>query len=497
MATETVTQIVRPSPRIEAYTYGLIDEALNLTRELVPGTGPGTGVPAQYTARPLELGEYGVAGFTPDQLQAFDLAQQGLGVYEPYMQQAGQGISQAMGDVSAATGQYTGALSDVASGLGSTVASAQEGLTGASAAAGDVLGRLREGRDRIQQPQRVALALSDRLSREKAAQALAAGNLGQVASLQGIASLSGTGGQFNPYQTFSYMNPYEQAVVQQTMADIQRQADIQRANLDAQAVQRGAFGGSRSGIQQAELDRSTLEAQARAAANLRNQGYSLAQQQAQNAFEASQRRQQNLAQLTGALGSQGAQAGLEAARLGLTAEQFAAANANAIAQTGYNLEQLEAQTGINAAELSGRLAQQAGQLGIQAAQQQAAALAQAGQLAQQGATTLGQLANQQADIGLGIQKAGQADTTFLFNLGQQGQALEQAKLDAARLNVNQAELAPYQNIGFVSDIIRGVPSGSTSITQGATPSASPIQTAIGTGIGALGALAGASRADLF
>tara|TARA_R110000782_G_C14797083_1_gene411468 strand:+ start:737 stop:1741 length:1005 start_codon:yes stop_codon:yes gene_type:complete len=83
----------------------------------------------------------------------------------------------------------------------------------------------------------------------------------------------------NPNAAQAYMNPYEQAVIDQSMQDIQRQSDIQQLGLNAQAVGSGAFGGSRQAIQSAEQQRNTLDTQARTAAGLRQSGYNQAQQQ--------------------------------------------------------------------------------------------------------------------------------------------------------------------------------------------------------------------------
>ena len=83
----------------------------------------------------------------------------------------------------------------------------------------------------------------------------------------------------NPNAAQAYMNPYEQAVIDQTMQDIQRQSDIQQQGLSAQAVASNAYGGARQGIQAAEQQRNTIDAQARAAAGLRQSGYNQAQQQ--------------------------------------------------------------------------------------------------------------------------------------------------------------------------------------------------------------------------
>lgn len=83
----------------------------------------------------------------------------------------------------------------------------------------------------------------------------------------------------NPYAAQAYMNPYEQAVVDQSMRDIRRQGDIAMQGVRARGVGAGAFGGSRQAIAEQELNRNILDQQARTAAGLRQQGYGQAQQQ--------------------------------------------------------------------------------------------------------------------------------------------------------------------------------------------------------------------------
>lgn len=83
----------------------------------------------------------------------------------------------------------------------------------------------------------------------------------------------------NPYAAYAYMNPYENAVVQQTMADINRAGTQQMQQAAGRAVGAGAFGGSREGIERAEIGRNVLEQQARTAGQLRQQGFGQAQQQ--------------------------------------------------------------------------------------------------------------------------------------------------------------------------------------------------------------------------
>jgi len=97
-----------------------------------------------------------------------------------------------------------------------------------------------------------------------------------------------------------YMSPYQQQVIDVAMQNINRQGDIARQNAQAQAVRSGAFGGSRAGIQQAELERGLADTRNATIANLLNQGY----QQAANQSLQSAQLQGQLGQGIGALGAQ-------------------------------------------------------------------------------------------------------------------------------------------------------------------------------------------------
>ena len=257
--------------------------------------------------------------------------------------------------------------------------------------------------------------------------------------------LGGTTGQFDPGGIGAFMSQYEDQAVQQALADVARQGEIQQNQLAAQQVGAGAFGGSRGAIAEAELGRNVLEQQGRTAAQMRQAGFTDAANRAQTAFEAAQGRGQTAATQMGNLGlsaEQLAQTGsLQGAQLGLSAEQQASANQQAIAQTGMNIEQLAASTGMSAQQLAGQFAGQAGQMGMtaeQGAAKNAAQMAQlgmsaeqiAGQLgisveqaqnaAAQGIATLGQ---GQARLGMqGAQAAGQMGIAGLGQAGSQTQA---------------------------------------------------------------------------
>jgi hypothetical protein len=74
----------------------------------------------------------------------------------------------------------------------------------------------------------------------------------------------------------AYANPYETQVVQQSLADVGRQAQMGFNQLGAQAQSAGAFGGSRHGIAQAEMGKGYTQQMANTAAQMRQQGFNTA-----------------------------------------------------------------------------------------------------------------------------------------------------------------------------------------------------------------------------
>jgi hypothetical protein len=95
--------------------------------------------------------------------------------------------------------------------------------------------------------------------------------IGQGTAQQGIASLQQAAAGPNISQ---FYNPYQSYVLD----EINRQAGMQQNQLSAQAVQAGAFGGGREGVQQAELQRATQQNIGQA----QQQGFNTALQAAQN-----------------------------------------------------------------------------------------------------------------------------------------------------------------------------------------------------------------------
>ena len=87
-------------------------------------------------------------------------------------------------------------------------------------------------------------------------------------------------GQLAGMDLSQYTNPYEQQVVDQTIADLGRANQIAQNVQDFQFGQAGAYGGSRQGIADAEMQRNFLDRVGATVGGLRQAGYTNAQNQA-------------------------------------------------------------------------------------------------------------------------------------------------------------------------------------------------------------------------
>ena len=366
--TETI-QTSRQDPAIEAYRLGLLGD--------VQG----------YIKKQIESGDmppdYQIADLSPAEMAAATAAQQGVGSYQPYLNQGQQSLQAGQGFM-------------------------QQGAASLA------------GTDQMYDP-RTALGIAQ----------------------QGMNRFAQTTGAYDPSSARGYMNEYEDQAVQQALSDVARAGQTQQAQLGANAVASGAFGGARQGIAQAELGRNVLEQQGRTAAQMRQAGYESAAQRSQSAFEQQQARSQAAAQ--------------NAAALGMSAEQFAA--------SGMESAMTRRQA---AAGAYGNLGQGIGSLGIQ-----------------------------QAGLGEMRQGLNTQDISNLMTTGANQRGIQQAGLDAMRLSNLQRYTQPYQQYGFLSDIYSGTPTGSSTLTAASAPQVSPFQTAIGLGISGLSAAAGAQRAGIF
>jgi len=272
-------------------------------------------------------------------------------------------------------------------------------------------------------------------------------------------------GSFLNQNMQAYMNPYTQAVTEQSLADLERSRQLQQQQTAAQATAARAFGGSRQGVAEAETNRAYGEN----AARLLAQQNAAAYQAAQQASEADLARQMQAQQLNQAQDLATTQQSLQlAGQFGL-ANQDAALRA-ALANQGIDLSvgQLNTQ---NQQQIA--LANQAAQ--NQIAQANAQNFLQAN-LANQGA---GLQANQQrigssgllANIAGQGQQMGFAGANQLAQQGGMQQGFSQAQLDAIR----NLPLEQQQILNQALGINVGGGSGMQSRSSGSSFGASVIK----------------------
>ena len=129
-----------------------------------------------------------------------------------------------------------------------------------------------------------------------------AGGLGSFAPFLQTAA-AGTGPQ--AYQQF--MSPFQKDVIDATLKEFDTQAAKGLPALAAQAINAGAFGGGREGVQRAEYQQASDRNRAALQAQLLQSGFGQAQQAANQAFgqqQALAAQQQQLAQLAPSLAGQ-------------------------------------------------------------------------------------------------------------------------------------------------------------------------------------------------
>jgi hypothetical protein len=246
------------------------------------------------------------------------------------------------------------------------------------------------------------------------------------------------------------MNPYQQNVIDSTMSQLDRQADIQRQGNAAKAIQAGAFGGSREGVQRAETDKNLQQVKSDTLAKLLSSNYSQALAGSQNAAKL----QAGLGQASGDLGARYGALGQGRGDLGArygSLGQIAGTLGTGVGQLGANL---------------GNIANQYSTIG-----------GRQGNIGQQ----FGELAGTTTDIGRLQQAMGQADVSQLGQLGAMRQQQQQAGLDAYRQNQMQAAQEPYTRLQIGQNLLQGMPSSSipSTFTQSTTPSANPFLQGVG------------------
>jgi len=162
-------------------------------------------------------------------------------------------------------------------------------------------------------------------TREQRARTLADAGIGSFQPfLTSAQQLTGAGAGTGTGSVQQFMSPYQSQVIDETLAEFDRQKSIQEQRIRDQAVASGAFGGGREGVQLAEFGTGAARERAQLQAGLLNQGFGQAVARRDKAFQD----QLGLAQLVpglqgrdvaqqgqlGALDRTLAQAGLDAQR---------------------------------------------------------------------------------------------------------------------------------------------------------------------------------------
>jgi len=182
---------------------------------------------------------------------------------------------------------------------------------------------------------------------------------GSLAMQDGISSLIGSDAEFDPTGIADFMSPYQQEVIDRTIEDLtknfERRETQRNQELAAEAVARGAFGGS--GFERAKA-REMTPARERferelgtTVAGMRQAGYQDAATRAQQAFEAAKKRQQSGAATTGQLATGLAGLGIKSAGLGELEQSLRGRDISSLMQTG-GMSQASEQAALDAARMT-------------------------------------------------------------------------------------------------------------------------------------------------
>jgi hypothetical protein len=139
-----------------------------------------------------------------------------------------------------------------------------------------------------------------------------------------------------------FMDPYQQNVTQEALKEIERQGQLAQQGVAGQAVQAGAFGGSRYGIQQAELGRSIQDLKSRRIFEDLSRNY----QQAMGASQAANQQRIQAGEVFGQLGNVASGIGQRTGQLGQAAQAMGQADVQQQLGIG-GLQQQLAQTGFD------------------------------------------------------------------------------------------------------------------------------------------------------
>ena len=453
MATDTLTTITQPAP--------LFEKGAEKYLELLTAQTGAAGALKPLGATPTTR----AAGYAPGVAEQSALAQ---ATQQQAATQAGLGTlafdptTGAISGLTPGTGiggyqQYLDPAAAQAQAAGTTLGNVRGQLTGAQTAAGLAQPLLTQAGQDIGTAATTLGGVSPFISAAQSGLGTAGTTLAGAATPLGAAA--GLTGPMSTTQRQAYESPYQAAVRQATLDEYDAQAAAQRSAVTQQAGLGtvGNLDSGRFGVQLGAFDAQRQRDRALIDAQLGQQGFG----------QASQARQQDLANQLGISGAvqqfAGTQAGLAGQQLGLG--QATSALAGQQAGLGSQRQQLAASqqqlagTGLGLGSAEQQLAQQ--QLGL-------------GQYYGNLAQLQPQLAGQNLAIGQGL--AGQ-DLQY-----------RQAVEDAARQANQMAQYEPLQRLDRFGQGLTGVMGGLGSVQTQTGPAAaapSPFGSAISSGIGAL------------
>jgi hypothetical protein len=261
-------------------------------------------------------------------------------------------------------------------------------------------------------------------------------------------------GQFGAATAAQYMSPHQQAVTDIALREASRQHQQANTGRDAQAAQRGSFGGSRAALVKQEAERAHQQN----LSDIQYRGSNDAFNQAQQQFERDR------------------QAQYLASQQGLGAQQFNVQQRMAYGQQGMQNQQFNEQQRREAALMA-----------MQGQQMNEQARAQAAGIRSGAYGMAGQMGSQYANLGRTQQELDLARANALLNAGNQQQKQGQQALDTAYQDfVNQRDY-DKQQLAFYSGVMRGVPVGANTDVVSTQPGASSASQLAGLGIAGLGA----------
>ena len=494
-----------------------------ITQQLLFGLdGEGGFIPGAFRAaertffdeegRPIVIPQE-IAGFSPDQIRAMELARQNVGVQQPFIDEAmrrGQlGIGALQTGLEDQNIASQRALDEIRQGSQFALDQRDRGLM-------DALGGTQEGRGRaIAAEERLRGDLSD-LSKKGVrdtqrfgmdlARARDVGVAEAQRRRQGLSEaqqlMRGTTDDFDlAAATQDLQDPFENQVVQQMIEDATAglaKQDMAQFARDVATGGESAFG-SRARLSAGERAEALGRGLAKSVGGLRSQGFQRAQQTAISEDERKREAARAAASGLASLGAQDYTAGTDVggliqstardqlgaqtrlgSQLGDAAQQRYAAGTglgSTLASLGQQDAAARARAGQTGMGVAGQLADQYGRIGADAA---------AGGQALSGA----QMGYGRFMAGLGdqAQQAGRADAAGLMGIGGMTQELRQRELDAQRAGLLEARAAPLAQYQALMPFVNMVPKGQTQFQTQFTPPPNALQAGVGTGLSAYGAI---------